>query len=184
MFKALFVSAALFSMGAANAAYAGASAPNQPEALVEQAALSIEETQGEALADAVLSALDLELIAQFTLGRYATSLSSEDQSKFATALEAFLRKQLVAQSAKLQNVSLEVLQTANRNARDAIVTTRVTGFGEPLTLRWRVVQRKGAWSVVDLEFQGVWLAIEQRAQINAILSKPGAAIDDVIKQLG
>jgi len=184
MLKALFVSAAIFTMGTTSVAHAGVSTPTQPEALVEQAALSIEDAKGEALADAVLSALDLDLIARFTLGRHAASLSDEDQSRFADALEVFLRKQLVTQSAKLQNVSLEILQTANRNARDAIVTTRVTGFGDPLTVRWRVVQRRGAWSVVDLEFQGVWLAIEQRAQVNAILGKPGAAIEDVIKQLG
>ena len=37
---------------------------------------------------------------------------------------------------------------------------------------------------VDLEFSGGWLAIEQRAQIAAILDRPGADIDDVIAQFG
>ena len=47
-----------------------------------------------------------------------------------------------------------------------------------------VIERKGAWSVVDLEVAGIWLAIEQRAQVASLLSRPGADIDDVIAQFG
>ena len=54
----------------------------------------------------------------------------------------------------------------------------------PLKVRWRVIERKGNWSVVDLEVAGIWLAIEQRAQVASILSRPGANIDDVIAQFG
>jgi len=36
---------------------------------------------------------------------------------------------------------------------------------------------------VDVEVLGLWLAIEQRAQIAAILDKPRATIDDAIAAL-
>ena len=79
---------------------------------------------------------------------------------------------------------VEVVDTAARNARDAIVTTELHGGAVPLKVRWRVIERKGSWSVVDLEVAGIWLAIEQRAQVASILSRPGADIDDVIAQFG
>jgi phospholipid transport system substrate-binding protein len=60
----------------------------------------------------------------------------------------------------------------------------VEGNGSPITLRWRVIERGGKWSVVDLEFAGLWLAIEQRAQVSAILDRPGADIEDVIATFG
>ncbi len=41
----------------------------------------------------------------------------------------------------------------------------------------------GEWKVVDVEVLGLWLAIEQRAQIAAIMDKPRATIDDAIDAL-
>ena len=55
--------------------------------------------------------------------------------------------------------------------------------GDEMTVRWRVMERDGAWRVVDVEVSGLWLAIEQRAQIAAIMDKPHATIDDAIAAL-
>ncbi len=53
----------------------------------------------------------------------------------------------------------------------------------PETVRWRVINRNGSWRVVDVQAFGLWLAIEQRAQIAAILDQNGGSIDDVIASL-
>ncbi len=50
-------------------------------------------------------------------------------------------------------------------------------------MRWRVLRRDGDWRLVDVEVHGMWLAIEQRAQIAAILDRPRATIDDAIAAL-
>lgn len=56
---------------------------------------------------------------------------------------------------------------------------------EPLTLKWRALKRQGECSLVDLDvFYGGWLAIEQCWQVDALLSRPGATIEDVIKHPG
>ena len=46
-----------------------------------------------------------------------------------------------------------------------------------------MIERNGEWRVGDVEVLGLWLAIEQRAQIAAILDKPRATIDDAIAAL-
>jgi phospholipid transport system substrate-binding protein len=64
-----------------------------------------------------------------------------------------------------------------------VETRIVPKDGEAMTVRWRVMQRENEWRVVDVEVLGLWLAIEQRAQIAAILDKPRATIDDAIAAL-
>lgn len=185
MLKSVLISSVLIGLSAIpfNTAAAGA-ASVQPSVLVEQAASDLEQVQGDAVADTVLSYLNVDMIARFTLGQHARSLSEQEVDAFAESLKVFLKRQIARQASNVEQVSVEVIQTSSRNARDAIVVSRVEGFGDPMTLKWRVIERGGQWSVVDLEVQGIWLAIEQRAQIDAILSRPGATIDDVIAQFG
>ena len=84
----------------------------------------------------------------------------------------------------MKNAKVEVIGSVDRTETDSVVETRVTQKGEdPMTVRWRVMERGGAWRVVDVEVLGLWLAIEQRAQIAAILDKPRATIDDAIAAL-
>lgn len=185
MLKSVLISSVFLGLSALTSSPASAGAANlQPAALVEQAANDLELAQGEAIADTVISYLNIDMIARFTLGQHVRSLSDQDVERFSTALDTFLRQQITRHASAAEDVSVEIIQTSARNARDAIVVSRVTGFGDPLTLKWRLIERGGTWSIVDLEVQGIWLAIEQRAQIDALLSRPGATIDDVIAQLG
>lgn len=184
MLKSVLVSSVFLGLSAMTTVSASAASANlQPAALVEQAAYDLEQAKGEAIADTVLSYLNVDMIARFTLGQHARSLSDDDIQRFSGALDLFLRQQIARHASTVEALSVEVIQTSARNARDAIVVSRVTGLGDPLTLKWRVIERGGTWSVVDLEVQGIWLAIEQRAQIDALLSRPGATIDDAIAQL-
>ena len=106
------------------------------------------------------------------------------QSSKQWTFEKFLVGTFQDQKNKLKNAKVEVLGSVDRNDKDSVVETRVTQEGEdPQTVRWRVIERNGEWRVVDVEVLGLWLAIEQRAQIAAILDKPRATIDDAIAAL-
>lgn len=182
MLKPLLLSIAL--LASAPLAFAGFEKAASAEALVAEAAVEITQSSRETVADAVLSHLDTATVARFTLGRHAKGISETAQADYATAFEAYMRRQIVANADKFVGVELAVTDTNQRNAKDAIVTTRVSKAGKNLTLRWRVIERGGQWTVVDLEFSGLWLAIEQRAQVSAILDRPNADIQDVIAQFG
>ncbi len=182
MLKSVLISLALFT--ASPLAIAASDQAAGAEALVTTAASDITSTERARIADAILSHLDTPAIARFTLGRHAKGLSEKSAQRFEIAFEAYLRRQIEANADQISGVELEVTKTQARNDRDAIVTTEVHGAGDPFTLRWRVIERGGVWSVVDLEFAGLWLAIEQRAQVAAILDRPGMDIEDVIAELG
>jgi len=182
MLRVLLISLALIF--SAPVGFAGTADAKSAEALVTQAAERISQSDETEIADAVLDQLDVPLIARFTLGKHAKRLDEGQTSRFMDAMQTYIRRQITANADALTDIQVSVLKTVERNKRDAIVTTRIEGAGDPITLRWRVIERGGRWSVVDLEFAGIWLAIEQRAQVTAILDRPGADIEDVIETFG
>ncbi len=182
MLRALFISLVLVL--AAPVSFADSVDATSAEMLITEAASELTSAEKDAVTDTVLDRLNLPLIARFTLGKHAKRLEDGQAKRFTAAMETYLREQIDRHSDELSGADVSVLKTVNRNAHDAVVTTRVDGSGKPMTLRWRVIQRAGKWSVVDIEYAGVWLAIEQRAQVSAILDRPGADIDDVIAVFG
>ena len=182
MLRALIISSAL--LASAPLAVANSNNVESAEALVSTAATDIAQSERERVADAVLSHVDTRAIANFTLGRYGRALDASEKARYVETIEGYLRRQIQANADQFSGVDVEVVNTAERNARDAIVTPQLRTDADSLRVRWRVIERGGKWSVVDLEVAGIWLAIEQRAQVAAILSKPGADIDDLIAQFG
>ena len=182
MLKALIFSTAL--LAASPLATAGSNDFNSAEALVTSAAVNISESENTRVADAVLSHIDTRAIANFTLGRYARTLAPAEKARFINAFENYLHRQIQANAHQFSGVEVDVVDSQARNARDSIFTTQVRREGADMRIRWRVIERRGEWSVVDLEVAGIWLAIEQRAQVASILGRPGASIEDVIAQFG
>lgn len=163
-------------------AFAGTERASPAEAVVAVAATEIVHSDREHIADAVVDHLDVDAIARFTLGRHGKSLDANTKARFAEAFEAYLRRQVVANVDQITGADVKITKTLARNSRDAVVTTVIDRAGDTVTLRWRVIERGGKWAVVDLEFAGIWLAIEQRAQVTALLDRPGADIESVIAQ--
>jgi phospholipid transport system substrate-binding protein len=154
----------------------------EAEALIAGAAAEISDpVKGE---EAFTRSIDIAAVARFALGKHARRVSADEQARFTEALSVFLSDTFRDNADKFQEAEIVVLGSTDRSATDSIVVTRVTPKGEdPMTVRWRVIERNGEWRVVDVEVLGLWLAIEQRAQISAILDRPRATIDDAIAAL-
>ena len=158
--------------------------PMSAEALIEDAADRLLRTQQDQIAEVLLSYVQTEAVAKFTLGNHARTLSEEHLSRYTHAFESWLYGQVSSQTERFSELSIEIQKVAYRNQNDAVITTRISHHQDQFQLRWRVIRRGEHWGVVDLEFAGIWLAIEQRAQVDAILDKPGANIEQVIARLG
>jgi len=176
MFRAIIVSSALALM-----AFPAAAGP-EAEAVISGTAAQISDpVKGK---DALRQSIDLPAVANFTLGKHARRISDADREKFAAAFENYLIDNFEDHRQKFAQAKVEVLGSKDRSPTDSIVETRITPAGEKSqTVRWRVIERDGNWRVVDVELLGLWLAIEQRAQIAAILDQPRATIDDAIRAL-
>lgn len=180
MLKHILVAATALTLTPTSLASANES--RSAEALISVVATEISQSNRQQIADAVLNNLDVQAIARFTLGRHGKTLSDQDKARYVTAFESFLHRQISNNADQFVGVELTVTKTLARNDHDAVVTTVVDRAGDRQTLRWRVIERGGKWSVVDLEFAGIWLAIEQRAQVSAILDRPGANIETLIAE--
>lgn len=162
---------------------APAHAGPQAEALVAGAAEEL--VSGQFTGRELAELIDTRRIARFTLGRHARTLPASEVARYEAAFETFLETTFEAHAERFLAAEVQVLGSVDRNARDSIVTTRVRVPGEGSeTVRWRVIERDGVWRVVDVEAFGLWLAIEQRAQIAAILDQRRGNIDEVIAALG
>ena len=176
MFRAFIASTALGPM--ALPALAGPEA----EAVIEGAAQSIADPHKGR--ETLRQSMDLNTVANFTLGKYARRVSDEDRARFAEAFETYLLESFEDQREKFEDAKITVIGSKDRSPTDSVVETRVERSGEDAqTVRWRVIEKNGEWRVVEVEVLGLWLAIEQRAQIAAIMDKPRATIDDAIKAL-
>ncbi|MEZ5953161.1 MAG: ABC transporter substrate-binding protein [Hyphomonas sp.] len=176
MFRPLFA-AALFA-ALPLAAHAGPEA----EAVIEQAARDIfDPVDGE---KAFTGTIDVPTVARFSLGKHARRISADEEARFTDAFRHYLANTYRSNVDKFDNVDVIVVGSIDRSPTDSIVETRIRPEGkEAMTVRWRVIARDGEWRVVDVEFLGLWLAIEQRAQIAAILDRPRATIEDAIAAL-
>lgn len=136
----------------------------------------------EAPEPAVLLALvDIPAIARFTLGREARVIAPADFQRYVKATEKYLTSALSAQTGRFAGAKVRVLDSVARTADDAVVRVRVSPReGETTDLRWRVVRRGSEWKVLDLEAAGIWLAIQARAETQALLEQNGGNIDPVI----
>lgn len=159
-----------------------------PEAVVEMAVertLSALEDQtiSNAEADSILELIDVERVAPFTMGRHWRGMDEAEQADFIGAFRQFARIQLRKHLADFSQAEVEILRTVERKPGDAIVTTQVTGVeSEAQTVNWRVTENNG-WKVTDIEAMGLWFAIEQRAQFQAMLDKNGGNVRALITEI-
>lgn len=56
------------------------------------------------------------------------------------------------------------------------LTSVTNADGEQLPVSWRVKSFDGDWQIIDVEFEGLWLVIEQRAQFQATLDANGGDV--------
>ena len=161
---------------------ATAQAGPEAEAVIAEAASEI--AGGPGHTSALMDKIDVEAIAHFVLGRHSRDLSEKDRSDFTNAFRQFLDAAIRRQAGEFTDAQVDILGSFDRNGRDSIVQSIASdGAGNTAMVRWRLAKRGETWRVVDLQVEGLWLSIELRAQISAILGNPGASIADAIAAL-
>lgn len=175
--------AMLTGVSLALAIAANAAPQATPEAVVEETADAVTEalidgslSDGEA--KRLLQSVDVDRIARFVLGQAGRSASEADYTAYRSAFETYLADTLQSQIDQFDGGSIEIEGTVSPRPKETIVETVVVdGAGESQRVNWRLKRTSDGWQIVDIEAMGLWLAIEQRAQISA-------ALDDVDGDVG
>jgi phospholipid transport system substrate-binding protein len=153
-------------------------------AILNDGALNASERQRQFRA-LLVSLVDVRRVALFTLGPYARDAAPADIETFEGAFTDFLTA--VYQRGLDNYADPEVTGSSERAREDVIVnvTARAPNGNESrLRLAFRVRRTSGGEHVItDLQVEGAWLALTQRADFTAYLQRHGGNIAGLATEL-
>ncbi len=130
---------------------------------------------------------DVPKITEFVLGRYRRSLTPAQYGAFADAFRTYADSVYETRLSDYHGQGLAVTGSIARSADDVVVTSVITGAGasgESSVVNWRVLRSAdGRWHVVDVQAQGVWLAIVEQQDFGSTLANHNGDIAVLTQQL-
>jgi phospholipid transport system substrate-binding protein len=157
---------------------------NKSYAILNDGALNASERQQRFHA-LLVSAVDARRVALFTLGPYARDAAQVDVETFKGAFTDFLTA--VYQRGLDKYVGPKVTGSSERARGDVIVNVIAAspnGSASRLELAFRVRQTSNGENVItDLQVEGAWLALTQRAEFTAYLQQHGTNIAGLAMEL-
>lgn len=126
--------------------------------------------------------LGYDQISRFVLGRQGQTLSTEELGVFTRTYRTYLNEVISENTNRLAFGAMDVVSVVERQPNDRVVETRVhlNNGAAPDVVRWRFLNVDGRWKVIDIQISGVWLAIEQRAQVAALFDRHDSDLDAVL----
>jgi phospholipid transport system substrate-binding protein len=132
----------------------------------------------------LLGLTDARRVALFLLGRYTNGASQDDLDAYVTAYQDYALSIYQAYFQLYAGQTLRVVSSRERAPGDFIVTTRM--MGQPnvaMDIDFRVRTDGAKPLLVDVAVAGVWLALAQRDQIQAVLAQNNGDIKALIAHL-
>ena len=130
---------------------------------------------------------DVPRITGFVLGRYRRVVTPAQYAAFSDAFRDYADSVYETRLSDYHGEKLQVTGSLVRQPGDAVVTSEVTGGqfrARPAQVLWRVLRdAQGNWRVVDVQAQGVWLAVVEQQDFTSTLANHNGDINVLINQL-
>ncbi len=129
---------------------------------------------------------DVPRITRFVLGRYARTVTPAQYAAFTAAFREYADSVYETRLSEYRGEGFRVTGSQARTAEDVVVASEVVGgsSGRHDTVSWRVQKgADGRWRVVDVNVQGVWLAITEQQDFVSTLDNKRGDINVLIGQL-
>ncbi len=114
---------------------------------------------------------DVQAIATFALGNYASRLPSNRRREYYRLFEAWVGRKFKKHADALRGRTFEIT-SSHGGPRDYVVNGRVLGGGR-MPVAFRVRKSGSRYSVRDVNIAGVWLRIVLRSSITRRLQQNG-----------
>ncbi len=128
---------------------------------------------------------DVPRITSFVLGRYRRQVSQAQYQQFAEVFRDYADSVYESRLGDYHGEKLQVTGSLARAPGDVVVSSLVTGGdfkGQPV-VNWRVLKGPDGWKIVDVQAQGVWLAVVEQQDFTSTLANANGNIDVLIHQL-
>jgi phospholipid transport system substrate-binding protein len=127
---------------------------------------------------------DVKRVALFLLGPYAAKASQDDLDAYVAAYQDYVLGIYHTYFQLYAGQSLKVLSSRERAPGDVIVVTNMVGQSNlAMEIDFRVRTDQPKPLLVDVAVAGVWLALAQRDQTQAVLAQNNGDIKALIAQL-
>ena len=132
----------------------------------------------------LLGLTDARRVALFLLGRYAEGASPEDLDAYVAAYQDYVLSIYQTYFQLYAGQTLRVISSRERAPGDFIVVTNMAGQpNAAMEIDFRVRTEGAKPLLVDVAVAGVWLALAQRDQIQAVLAQNNGDINALIAHL-
>jgi phospholipid transport system substrate-binding protein len=129
---------------------------------------------------------DVPRITDFVLGKYNRTINPAQKREFSTLFRDFANNVWETRLGEYGGEKLTVTGSTIRAPGDVVVASRVQGgkLKQPAEVNWRVLKgADGRWRAVDVQVQGVWLAITQQQDFVSTIDNAGGNINALLTQL-
>ena len=132
----------------------------------------------------LLGLTDAKRVALFLLGRYAEGASQDDLDAYVAAYQDYVLSIYQTYFQLYAGQTLRVISSRERAPGDFIVATNMVGQPNmAMEIDFRVRTDGAKPLLVDVAVAGVWLALAQRDQIQAVLAQNNGDIKALIAHL-
>lgn len=122
-----------------------------------------------------LNNVDLDAVANYTLGEYRQKLSDSEKSIFNRLFKDYFVKNVSSKLNDFADQDLKVLGSKKLNETNIVVNTKIFSKkdGQEIIVDWRIYFSNNKYLVRDLVVEGLSLARTQREEFASILVSKG-----------
>lgn len=134
----------------------------------------------------LLSLVDVQRVAVFTLGQYRRAAPPADVDAFVAAYKNYATAAYHSYFSRYTNQTLKVTGSTERSPTDYVVHTQLIDPNtsqQPAQVDFRVRTDGGKPVLVDISYQGIWLSLSQRDQFVAFLGQNNGNVRTLIAHL-
>lgn len=118
---------------------------------------------------------DLDYIGRFVLGKYRRSVTGEQLADYTRLFEDYILLTYASRLSAYEGEKFKVIGSRPTGKKSVIVLSEIRppSGGGKLDADWRVRFKDGKPYVVDIQVEGISMAITQREEFSAILNRSG-----------
>ncbi|TVQ36585.1 MAG: ABC transporter substrate-binding protein [Geminicoccaceae bacterium] len=127
----------------------------------------------EELRQVLHEGFDIPFVARTVLGAPYRDLTDSQRQAYIEAFERWVVASYADRLDDYEGQALEIVRADSRGERDAVVVSRVVGQTPEVRIDWRVRELGGHLRIIDIEVEGVSMAVSQRSEFGSVVQRRG-----------
>jgi phospholipid transport system substrate-binding protein len=127
---------------------------------------------------------NVDLISRFALGRYWRSATGQQRGEYRRLFEDFIVGSYARRLNGYSGETLALGAVRPLGETGAMVSSQVRRSEAPLiSVGWRLRNKTGAWRIIDIEVEGISLAVTQRSEFSSVIANNGGRVESLLEKL-